>query len=82
MNTDLLIEGLEKVNGAMGDTNWWVNQIVDDIPEITDDEGEQLAIANLLDTVHRAIADLEMAIEALAEDISEDDSAMGVRFVR
>lgn len=71
MNTDLLIEGLEKVIGQIGDANWWVNQIADQITEITDDNEEQIALAEILDTLHTKIARIEIEVDALQKEISD-----------
>lgn len=80
MNTDLLLEGLEKVIGQIGDANWWVNQIADQITDITDDTDEQFVLAETLDTLHTKIARLEAEIEKLAEEISESDGILEVSF--
>lgn len=80
MNLDLLIEALGKISGAVGDANWWVNEAADDITSVTDEIDEQYAIAELLDSIHRAIAEVETAIDTLIEDISEQESVEGLRF--
>lgn len=78
MNLDLLIETLGKVSGAVGDANYWVNAAADDIPQMSDEIEEQEAIASILDSIHRKIANVEAEIDALIEEISEEDGVLGI----